>query len=108
MRMIADIFDSFSTTVRVVVGLLTLAVMGFGAITTLGVSWAAPQVAESFAERAEQMGEKAIEASLEAERSRELARDGWGYGAGVDPAGRGPAGTDPGSYDADDIGGWGR
>lgn len=108
MRLLSDMIDQFSTTVRVIAGLLTLGVLGFGAMMTFGAGWAAPQVAEKFAERAEKVSTKAIEARMEAERARALAKEGWGYDAGTAPD-YGPAASPAGRAEphADEIGGWG-
>lgn len=105
MRLLSEMIDQLSTTVRLVMGLITLCALGFGAMMTFGAGWAAPQVAEKFAERAEKVSAKAIEARLEAERARELAKDGWGYDAGT---GAGPAsGYETAPQDGDEeIGGW--
>lgn len=105
MRLLSDMIDQLSTTVRLVMGLITLCALGFGAMMTFGAGWAAPQVAEKFAERAEKVGNKAIEAQLEAERARVLAKDGWGYDAGI---GGGPAANYEVAPEGhgEEVGGW--
>lgn len=108
MRLLSDMIDQLSTTVRVIAGLMTVAVLGFGAMMTYGAGWAAPQVAEKFAERAEKVNTKAIEARMEAERARALAKEGWGYDAGSAPTyGRAARPAGDAEPDGDEIGGWG-
>lgn len=97
MRTIVDLVDSLTGTVRFVIGALLLCGFGIVLLMTVGASVVAPQVADKFAERAENIGEKAIDAAREEARNRELARDGWGYsdsGSSRDAAG-------------DEVGGWG-
>ena len=101
MQALVDMVDSISGTVR----LFILAIMGFGVIVTLlmtvSFSVVAPQVAEDYADRAEALGDRAIEVAREEARARELADDGWGY-------------AEPGSYEGrsrdsegEAVGGWG-
>ncbi|MEE4205098.1 MAG: hypothetical protein V2I39_02330 [Erythrobacter sp.] len=106
MRLLSDMIDQLSTTVRLIAGLITLCVMGFGAMMTFGASVVAPQVAADFSEKAEKIAEKELAARLEAQRARELARDGWGYDAadGYRPS-SGAAQERDSSGEA--IGGWG-
>ncbi|KPP88590.1 hypothetical protein [Erythrobacter sp. HL-111] len=112
MRLLSDMIDQLSSTVRLIAGLVTLCVMDFGAMMTFGVSVVAPQVAEDFAERAENVGEKAIAARIEAERAQALARDGWGYDAGTGLDAAQGFGPDPDFAQRpragqEEIGGWG-
>jgi hypothetical protein len=44
-------------------------------------AYVAPQAAEAVAERAEKMGEKALEAQERQRVAEDMAQDGWGYGA---------------------------
>jgi len=95
MRLLSDMIDQLSSTVRLIAGLVTLCVMGFGAMMTFGVSVVAPQVAEDFAERAQA-----------------LARDGWGYDAGTGLDAAQGFGPDPDFAQRpragqEEIGGWG-
>ncbi|MEQ8411101.1 MAG: hypothetical protein RIC51_11190 [Erythrobacter sp.] len=108
MRLLTEMIDQLSTTMRVIAGLATLCVMGFGAMVTFGVGVAAPQMAETFADRAQKVREKTIEARVEAERARALAKEGWGYDAGSGPSfapATGP--TDRPRRGGEEIGGWG-
>lgn len=90
MRVIADILDSFTGIVRMIVGGIVLMGLVFGLMMTVGVSYVAPQVADNYGERAERLGEKAIAAAREEERARALAEDGWGYSPETDGDGWGP------------------
>jgi hypothetical protein len=112
MRLLSEMMDQLSSTVRLIAGLITLCVLGFGAMMTFGATVVAPQVAGDFAERAEKVGEKAIRARLEARRAQELARDGWGYNAGTDSDAARGYGPDPDAEQLrrggeEEIGGWG-
>lgn len=84
MRMVIDLFDNVTTTIRVVVGLFVLGMIALGFLMTAGATVVAPVAVEQIGERAERLGEKAIEAQRERDRNRALAEDGWGYGAGSD------------------------
>ena len=44
-------------------------------------AYVAPRAAEAVAERAEKMGEKALEAQERQRVAEDMAQDGWGYGA---------------------------
>lgn len=79
MRQIIDIIESVSNGVRIVSGIFALVVMGTVLVTVFGVTRVASSATDEFAVKAELLGEKAIEARLEAERDRALAKDGWGY-----------------------------
>lgn len=102
MRFISDIFDSLSTSLRVVATLTTLCVMGFGAMMTYGATYAAPKMAEDFATRAEQAAQQSMERRREAERARALANEGWGYDSEANFE-DGP----PVRSSEDEVGGWG-
>lgn len=111
MRLLSEMMDHLSSTVRLIAGLITLCVLGFGGMMTFGASVVAPQVAGDFAERAEKVSEKAIEARLEAVRARELARDGWGYNAATGSDAAAGYGPDPDverrrRAGEEEIGGW--
>ena len=110
MRLLSEMMDQLSSTVRLIAGLVTLCALGFGAMMTFGATVVAPQVAVWFGKRAEKVGEKAIEARLEAERARALAKDGWGYnpGPGYDAGyGQEPDVGQRRRAGEDDLGGWG-
>ncbi|MEQ5786979.1 hypothetical protein J3454_03650 [Erythrobacter sp. NFXS35] len=81
MRALVDIFESLTSSIRFVIGLFVLAVMGFGLMLTLGATYVAPRAVESLAEGAERVGEKAIEAAQQERRAHEMGKDGWGYDA---------------------------
>ncbi|WP_296718482.1 hypothetical protein [Erythrobacter sp.] len=101
MRALVDIVENLTSSIRFVIGLLVLGGMVVGLMLTIGVSYAAPKAADSLAERAERVGEKAIEAAQQERRAREMGKDGWGYGAATTSSG----GADkPSKSSADD--GW--
>ncbi|MGB3471786.1 MAG: hypothetical protein WBA51_13270, partial [Erythrobacter sp.] len=77
MRAFIDLIDSVTNGIRAIVGLIVLACMGFGLLVTFG----ATQIASSVSEEARSLGSKAIEADLKAQRSKDLAKEGWGYPA---------------------------
>ncbi|MCK0127737.1 hypothetical protein [Erythrobacter sp. F6033] len=100
MRIVGDVIDNVFSSFRLVMLLIFGAVMLFGLFMTVGASVVAPQVVDAAAERAERLGERAIEAELEAKRTREMSKDGWGYSE----PGRGSGSTyEDGEY----VGGWG-
>lgn len=100
MRALVDIVENVTSSIRFVIGLFVLAGMVVGLMLTIGVSYAAPKAADSMAERAERVGEKAIEAAQAEQRAREMGKDGWGYGAATNSA---DSGGKP-SKSADDDG----
>ena len=79
------------------------------AITIYGVTSAAPGVADKMAERAERLGEKAVQAAVEERRARELAKDGWGYAPSSTASRRTTSRADGAQRDANGelVGGWG-
>lgn len=83
MRIFIEVIENLTETVRVIVGLVVLLIMGCAMIFAFGASYVATGAAENFAESAEKLGEEAIEAQREAELKRALAEDGWGYEAGL-------------------------
>ena len=101
MRALVEIVDSFSGTVRFLICAIFLAGFVVTGMLTMGVSYVAPKVAEDYGERAERLGQQAIEAAREESRARDLAEDGWGYSE--------PGAGSGSSRDAsgDEVGGWG-
>jgi hypothetical protein len=87
MRALVEIVENLTSSIRFVIGMLVLAVMAFGLMLTAGASYVAPKAADSFAERAERVGEKAIKAAQQERRAKEMAKDGWGYDAATASAG---------------------
>jgi len=77
MRAFIDLIDSITSGIRAIVGLIVLAFMAFGLITAFSVT----QIASSVSEEASNLGSKALEAELKARRSKDLAKEGWGYSA---------------------------
>jgi hypothetical protein len=79
MRVLLDIVESLTSSIRFVVGMVVLAMLAIGLMFTLGATYVAPQAIDSMAERAQTFGEKAIEAEREERRAADLADDGWSY-----------------------------
>lgn len=79
MRAFLDIVENLTSTVRFVFGMITLGIMTVGLMISVGASFLLPKAVDSIGERAERVGERAINAELEARRAKELAKDGWGY-----------------------------
>lgn len=111
MRLFMDLIDNLTSTVRFIVAAFALCGFLFGMFMTMSASYIAPKVAEDYTERAAELGERAIAEHRAAERERELAKEGWGYGAASPgTGGEGGIGSDPGgvrSADVDKAGGWG-
>lgn len=89
MRALVDIVENLTSSIRFIIGLLVLTIMGIGLMLTIGVSYAAPKAADSLAKRAERVGEKAIKAAQQERLAQEMGEDGWGYGAATASAGYG-------------------
>jgi len=104
MRVLVDIVENLTSSIRYIVGILVLAGLAFGLMLTLGASYVAPKAAESLAEGAERVGEKAIEAAQQERVAEDMAEDGWGYGAATASAGHG-SGAAQDAHPAGD--GWG-
>ena len=101
MRALVDIVHNMTSTVRFIMAALVLGGIVIALLMVGGVSIIAPQVADNYGERAERLGERAIEAAQEEARAQALAEDGWGYsepGAGE---------TSSRDSDGDAVGGWG-
>lgn len=99
MRVIVDLVDSLTGTVRFVICAIVLSGIALSFFMTAGISYVAPKVAEDYGERAERLGERAIIAAQEEARARELAKDGWGYEE--------PGSSGSFSDRSADAGGWG-
>ncbi|MEM6857380.1 MAG: hypothetical protein AAF559_05875 [Pseudomonadota bacterium] len=82
MRIFVDLIENLADGIRLIVGLITLVIMGTVLVFTFGATYVASEATEELASTAEELGKDAIRAQVEAERNRELAKDGWGYGAG--------------------------
>lgn len=84
MRALVNLVENLINSIRFIIGLIFLVIMGLGLMLSVGASYVAPKAAESFAESAERVGEKAVAAAQQERRAKEMAEDGWGYSA---PAG---------------------
>lgn len=100
MREFVAFIEKMTDTVRFIIGAVALVAFLIVISMATSISLVAPQVADNYGERAERLGERAIQAAQEQERARELAQDGWGY---ADPPSNGGV-----SRAADDKrdGGW--
>ncbi|MBI1403853.1 MAG: hypothetical protein GC147_11640 [Porphyrobacter sp.] len=93
MRVLVDIVENLTSSIRFIVGMLVLCGLGVGLMLTIGVSYVAPKAADSLGERAERVSAKAIRAAQEERRAKEMARDGWGYDAASASVGSGRGGS---------------
>lgn len=82
MRVFVDLIENLADGVRLIAGLITLIIMGSVFVITFGATYVASEATQELALTAEELGKDAIRAQREAERNSELAKDGWGYGAG--------------------------
>lgn len=108
MRLLSELMDNLTTTIRFVIAAFALCAFLLGLLTTVGMSHVGPMVAEEYGERAVELSERAIAEARAAERERQLAKEGWGYGAAA--AGTGGIGADDGITGAQEgnaAGGWG-
>lgn len=96
MRVLVDIVENVTSSIRFIVGLFVVAGLLIGLFFTAGVASVAPEVVE-------RVGEKAIAAEKAQRVAHEMGKDGWGYSAAAAAAGEPDASTDDGSA-ADD--GW--
>jgi hypothetical protein len=81
MRSLVDIVENVTSSIRYVVGALFLLFVCLGLFVTVAASFVVPVAVDKMGERAERLGERAIQAELEQRRAEQLARDGWGYRA---------------------------
>lgn len=93
MRALVDIVQNVTSSIRFIIGMLVLFGMVIGLMLTLGATYVAPKAADSFAERAERFGDKAIAAEQKQRVAEQMAEDGWGYGAATASAGHMPDDT---------------
>jgi type II secretory pathway pseudopilin PulG len=89
MRALVDIVQNVTSSIRFVIGGLLVVILLIGFMLSASFAYIAPQAAESVAERAEKMGEKALEAQERQRVAEDMAQDGWGYGAASATAGQG-------------------
>lgn len=81
MRALVDIVQNVTSSIRYIIGIIVFAIIAFGMMFSAGIAFVAPKAAESVAESAERMGDKAIAAKQKQRVAEEMAADGWGYGA---------------------------
>lgn len=89
MRALVDIVQNVTSSIRFVIGGLLVVIFLIGFMLSASFAYVAPQAAESVAERAEKMGDKALEAAQRQRVAEDMAQDGWGYGAASATTGQG-------------------
>lgn len=81
MRVLLEIVEKVTDSIRLVMGLIMLTTMVLGLILSGSASYLIPKAADSVAERGERFGEKAIKAHERRLIAEDMAKDGWGYDA---------------------------
>lgn len=89
MRAFFSIVETLLDSVRFIIGMIVLVIMGLGLMLTFGASYVAPKAVDSLGERVERAGEKRIRAKQQERVAEEMAEDGWGYGAATASVGDG-------------------
>ena len=102
MRALVDVITSVTNSIRFIAALFILCMLAFGLMVTAGTSYIAPKAAESFADRAERVSDKAIQAAQIEARNAQLGQEGWGYSDEPVQSGHSAA---PGEF-GEDNGGW--
>ncbi len=82
MRAIVDLINSLTNGLRMIIGMIALVLLMSVIVISFTASRVATNASENFANKAETLGERAIEAKITADREKALAEDGWGYGSG--------------------------
>ncbi|TRD12054.1 hypothetical protein FGU71_09415 [Erythrobacter insulae] len=100
MRVIGDLIENVFGSIRLIFLLGFAAIVLFGLFMTVGATVIAPQAVNAAAERAERLGEKAIDAELEARKNYQMGQEGWGYS---EPR----TGSGATYQDGEAVGGWG-
>jgi hypothetical protein len=100
MRALVDIVQNVTSSIRFIIGAMVLLVFLIGLMLSASIAYVAPQAAETVAEKAETMGDKAIAAAQRQRVAEDMAEDGWGYGAATATTGQGaPEDGETGSSD---------
>jgi hypothetical protein len=94
MRALVDIVQNVTSSIRFVIGGLLVVILLIGFMLSASFAYVAPQAAESVAERAEKLGDKAIAAEQRQRVAEDMAQDGWGYSAATASAGQDPSAID--------------
>lgn len=84
VRALMEIVDSFTGTLRAIIGAITLGIMAIGGMVTLGASYFVPKATASLGEKVERLGEQQLQTDLKDRRAAGMGKDGWGYGAATD------------------------
>ena len=79
MREFVNLVDTVASSYLRGLRLLILGAIILAIIVFLFLGYAAPVVVEEVGDRAESIGDKAIEAAREEHRAAALAEEGWGY-----------------------------
>lgn len=106
MRALVDIVQNVTSSIRFVIGGLLVVMLLIGLMLSVSLAYVAPQAAETVAERAENMGDKAIAAAERQAVAQDMAQDGWGYGAATASAGGDPEATGEAGEAGYGDGGW--
>lgn len=79
MRVILDIVENLTSSLRYIVGAAVIGLMVVGLMLSVGGAYVGTKAVDEFGERAERISEKAIAAEMEARRAEQLAAEGWGH-----------------------------
>lgn len=81
MRAIIELFENLINGVRIIVGLIVLAIMALGLMLSYGVSTIGAASADSAAASIENAGVRVVKARERQRIAEDMAKDGWSYGA---------------------------
>lgn len=106
MRGIVEVVGTVAGSIRFIVAMFFLCILGLGLILTIGAGVVAPQAADKVAERAERAHDRALEAARNEARNRSYASQGWGYDDGRSTS---SSASQSGTVDPEGeaVGGWG-
>lgn len=103
MRVLVDIVENVTSSIRYIVGFFVVCGLLFGLFLSAGVATVAPEVEERVGERVDRFVDKAIAAEKAQRAAHEMGKDGWGYSAEAASAGEQDAAMKPPS---EEDGGW--
>jgi len=107
MQALVDLVGTITGSIQRIIALVLVAGLILSLIVMFGLQSAAPVVADKIGERAERMGDKAIQAAREEHRAAALAKDGWGYDSSSADSERGRVTGTTKDTNGDNVGGWG-
>lgn len=79
MQGLVDIITNVTNSIRFVISLFFLCILAIVLMITASATFVAPQAAQSLADTAEKVTDKAVEARNLEMRNRAYANEGWGY-----------------------------